>query len=47
MRHVKASVQMEEEKSNNTPWASLSTVKFDHFSGYVKVEESAEELIKA
>ena len=38
---------MEEEKSSNTPWASLFTVKFDHYSGYVKDEESAEELIKA
>ena len=38
---------MEEEKLSNTPWASLFTDKCDHYSGYVKDEESADELIKA
>ena len=33
--------------SSNHPWASHFTVQFDSFSGYVNVEITAYELIKA
>ena len=35
------------EETAHTPWASLFSVAFDPYSGYVEDEKRAEELIKA
>ena len=34
-------------ESSDTPWASLFSVAYDPYSGYVEDEERAEELNKA
>ena len=38
---------MAREETAHTPWASLFSVAFDPYSGYVEDEKRAEELIKA
>ena len=38
---------MAREEKAHTPWASLFSVAFDPYSGYVEDEKRAEELIKA
>ena len=35
------------EETAHTPWASLFSVAFDPYSGYVEDEKRAEEIIKA
>ena len=35
------------EETAHTPWASLFSVAFDPYSGYVENEKRAEELVKA
>ena len=37
---------MENSTANDSPWASQFTEQFDQFSGYVRDEISAYELIK-